>query len=343
MKDSKGHILYVGKAKSLKKRVQSYFRDSSNHSPKVKKLVTHLKDFDTILTDTEFDAFMLECHLIKEIKPHFNRMMKSPMSFVYLVINMDKKIRSFEISYQPSENENNLIFGPFTSRGIVERAINGMKDCFKINCAHSTVKNSACLNYSLGLCNGLCLGGPAVDEYNAIIDKMIRFLNRTDTSLLKEMEKMMYTASEEFDFEAAAKYRDWIEAVKSLLNKEKVIEFTEENHNILIVEKLDDAGMIKLFLINRTQVLFTGKYHLQNQSIEQLCEVFKTNILSNFSKIKMNSTYDVSQDEIDEAQIIYSYLISTNCNSLLIPSDWLNISGTKKLDRELFNFLNSLN
>ncbi|WP_088044443.1 UvrB/UvrC motif-containing protein [Bacillus sp. EAC] len=343
MKDSKGHILYVGKAKSLKKRVQSYFRDSSNHSPKVKKLVTHLKDFDTILTDTEFDAFMLECHLIKEIKPHYNRMMKSPMSFVYLVINMDKKIRSFEISYQPSENEHNLIFGPFTSRGIVERAINGMKDCFKINCAHSTVKNSACLNYSLGLCNGLCLGGPAVDEYNAIIDKMNRFLHRTDTSLLEEMEKMMYSASEEFDFEAAAKYRDWIEAVKSLLNKEKVIEFTEENHNILIVEKLDDEGMIKLFLINRTQVLFTGKYHFQNQSIEQLCEVFKSIILSNFSKIIMNSTYDVSQDEIDEAQIIYSYLNSTNCNSLLIPSDWLNASGTKKLDRELFNFLNSLN
>lgn len=87
------------------------------------------------------------------------------------------------------------------------------KDCFKINCAHTTIKNSACLNYSLGLCNGVCLGGSAVEQYNAIIDKLIGFLNRTDMSLLDEMQQMMQTASEEFNFEAAAKYRDWIDSV----------------------------------------------------------------------------------------------------------------------------------
>lgn len=126
MKDSQGHILYVGKAKSLKKRVQSYFQNTKNHSPKIKKLVSHLKDFDIIQTDTEFDAFMLECHLIKEIKPHYNRMMKSPQSFTYLVINSNKKVRTIDVITHPSENENSYIFGPFTSRSLVERAINGI-------------------------------------------------------------------------------------------------------------------------------------------------------------------------------------------------------------------------
>lgn len=341
MKDSQGQVLYVGKAKSLKKRVQSYFQNSRNHSPKIKKLISHLKDFDYILTDTEFDAFMLECHLIKEIKPHYNRMMKSPQSFVYLVINMNKKIRTIEISYQPSEHEDTLIFGPFTSRSIVERAINGIKDSFKINCAYTSIKNSACLNYSLGSCNGVCMGGSAVDEYNEIIDKLIRFLNRSDTEMLEEMEKMMFASSEEYDFESAAKIRDWIEPIQSLLKKERVIEFTEENNNIVTIEQLNETT-VKLFLIKRTDILFAEKYSLKNDSIEQLCENIKANILECFNLKNIKSTYEVSQNEIDEAQIIYNYLNSDNCNSLIIPYNWIQKTISPKLDKALIKLLKNI-
>jgi excinuclease ABC subunit C len=342
MKDSQGQVLYVGKAKSLKKRVQSYFQNSRNHSPKIKKLVSHLKDFDYILTDTEFDAFMLECHLIKEIKPHYNRMMKSPQSFVYLMINMNKKIRSIEFSYQPSEHEDTLIFGPFTSRSTVERAINGIKDCFKINCAYSTIKNSACLNYSLGLCNGVCMGGRAVTEYNEIIDKLIRFLNRSDTEILNEIERKMFAASEEFDFEAAAKYRDCIESIQALLKKERVIEFTEENHNIVTIEQLDETTF-KLFLINRTNILFAEKYSLKTHTIEQLCEIIKANILGFFNHTIIKTKYGVSQNEIDEAQIIFNYLNSTNCNSLIIPDQWILKTVSPKLDKAIIKLLKKIN
>ncbi|QKE75992.1 GIY-YIG nuclease family protein [Arthrobacter citreus] len=339
MKDSKGQILYVGKAKSLKKRVQSYFQNSKGHSPKVKKLVTHLKDFDYILTDTEFDAFMLECHLIKEIKPMYNRMMKSPQSFIYLVINLNKKVPSFEISYEPIEKENELIFGPFTSRGTVERAITGIKECFKINCGHSSIKNSACLNYSLGTCNGVCLGGSAIDEYNLVIDRVIRFLSRTDINLLEEMEAMMLAASEQFDFEAAAKYRDWIDIVKSLLNKEKVIEFTEENNHIITIEKLEN-NQFKYFLINRTQILQSELVQIHDNSFDQLVDQIHSNALTNFKSVNDPSSLDVSRDEIDEAQIIYSYLKSNNCKYLIVPKRWLSSKSTK-LQKELQKLINS--
>ncbi|WP_430509679.1 UvrB/UvrC motif-containing protein [Gottfriedia solisilvae] len=341
MKDSQGHILYVGKAKSLKKRVQTYFQNTKTHSPKIKKLVAHLKDFDTIQTDTEFDAFMLECHLIKEIKPHYNRMMKSPQSFAYLVIDSHKKVRKIEVSNQLTDIDNSFIFGPFTSRSLVERAINGIKDCFKINCAFSTIKNSACLNYSLGTCNGVCLGGKAVEEYNAIIDRLIGFLNRTDMSLIEEMQQMMHQASEEFNFEAATKYRDWIDTVSLLLKKEKVIEFTEKNHNIIIVERLDDTS-IKMFLVKRTQVLFSEIYQMNNKSIDQLIEAIKLNAQAYFLNHELKESYDVSRDEIDEAQIIYSYLNSPNCHSVIIKDQWLKPKNSSTLDKELLKIILAL-
>ncbi len=337
MKDSQGHILYVGKAKSLKKRVQTYFQNTKNHSPKIKKLVTHLKDFDTIQTDTEFDAFMLECHLIKEIKPHYNRMMKSPQSFAYLVIDPHKKVRKIEVCNQPTDIDNSYIFGPFTSRSLVERAINGIKDCFRINCAFSSIKNSACLNYSLGTCNGVCLGGPAVEQYNAIIDRLIGFLNRTDMSLIEEMQQMMHQASEECNFEVATKFRDWIDTVSLLLKKEKVIEFTEENHNIIMVECLDDST-IKMFLVKRTQVLFSEIYQIKDLSMEQLIETITLNAHAYFLKHELKESYDVSRDEIDEAQIIYSYLNSPNCHSVIIEDQWLKPLNSSTLDKELMKF-----
>ncbi|WP_353616058.1 GIY-YIG nuclease family protein [Bacillus sp. AFS055030] len=338
MKDSKGQILYVGKAKSLKKRVQSYFQNSKGHTPKVKKLVTHLKDFDYLLTDTEFDAFMLECHLIKEIKPMYNRMMKNPQSFIYLVINLNKKVPTFEISYDPIEGENVFIFGPFTSRSTVERAVNGIKECFKINCGHSSIKNSACLNYSLGTCNGVCLGGSALKEYNMIIDKVIGFLNRTDMSLLEEMEKLMLSASEQFDFEAAAKYRDWIEMVKSLTNKEKLIDFTEQNHNIITVEQLE-KNKFKYFLIHRTQILHCELIEIKDDSYDQLIKQIYLNSIDYFKNMHDQSSKDVSRDEIDEAQIIYSYLNSKNCKHLIVPKRWLHHTSTK-LTKELQKLMN---
>lgn len=338
MKDSLGQIIYVGKAKNLKNRVQSYFRNSKSHSPKVKKLIMHLKDFDYILTDTEFEAFMLECNLIKELKPTYNRLMKNPQSFIYIVIDMDKEYRNIEITYRTPENDGKLYFGPYTRKSTVEKAIQGIKECFKINCNNPSRKNTACLNYSLGLCIGMCLGGSAVQQYNEIIDKIIGFLQGKDMGMLKEMEQMMLVASEKYDFEAASKYRDTINAVKSLLDKEKVIEFTEKNNNIVMIDYVTDST-IKLFLIKRTTVLFSHKYLLEDKSIEQLGQQIKTNILTCFSSKELNSSIGVSRDEIDEAQIIYSYLKSDNCRYVIMPEEWLEPEKNFNIDLSLNKLL----
>lgn len=335
MKDSQGKVLYVGKAKNLKNRVQSYFRNSKNHSPKIKKLVKHLRDFDYILTDTEFEAFMLECQLIKSIKPLYNRMMKSPQSFIYISISLTGHHRKIDIAFNPIENDGKVYFGPFTSRRRVERAIRGLKECFKLNCSNPNGTNSACLNYSLGSCLGRCLGGPVEQQYNDILDRFIGFLKGTDMSILADMNQMMLNASENFDFEAASAYRDHIQAVSSLLKKEKVIEFTEESHNIVAIERLTDTT-IKLFLIKRTAILFTHSYAAGNNT-----EKIKTNILAYFKKNEANAAGNVSIHEIDASHIIYRYLHSGSCSYLIIPENWLDLENHSTLDLALEDLLNN--
>ncbi|MBG9447271.1 UvrB/UvrC motif-containing protein [Cytobacillus firmus] len=336
MKDSQGQVLYVGKAKNLKNRVQSYFRASNNHSPKIKKLVKHLRDFDYILTDTEFEAFMLECQLIKSIKPLYNRMMKSPQSFIYISISLTGNHRKIDIAFNPIENDGKIYFGPFTSRRNVERAIRGLKECFMLNCSNPTGTNSACLNYSLGSCLGRCLGGPAEQQYNDILDKFIGFLKGADRSILEDMNQMMLNASENFDFEAASAYRDHIQAVSSLLKKEKVIEFTEENHNIVAIERLTDSA-IKLFLIKRTEILFSHSFAAAHSMEEKI----KANILAYFKNDEANAAEDISRHEIDAAHIIYRYLHSGSCSYLIIPESWLKSENHSTLDLALEDLLNS--
>jgi excinuclease ABC subunit C len=334
MKDSLGGILYVGKAKNLKKRVQSYFRSSANHSPKIKKLVQHLKDFDYILVDTEFEAFMLECKLIKEMKPPYNRMMKNPLSFAYIVIHMNDDLRRIEMTNNPKEQVGNLCFGPFTNLNTVEKGIHGILACFKVLCSNPSHRGSACLNSSLGLCNGMCLGGSALEQYHHIVNQIVALLKGTDKGILDEMTLMMQEASENFDFEMAAKYRDYIDAVNTLINKEKVIEFTEENNNIAIIEYLNEQT-IKLFLIKRTEILLSRKFEFDKMNIDQITTEIKARILTYFTSNVPPSFIEVSRDELDVAQIVYSYLKSNKCCYTIVPDKWLTAKKSNSLNKAL--------
>ena len=338
MKDSNGSVLYVGKSKHLKQRVQSYFQNSKNHSPKIIKLVHHLKDFDYILTDTEFEAFLLECQLIKKIKPVYNTQMKNPLSYTYIVIKRNGKNRIIETTNSLKQNDGHLYFGPYISKSTVEKAVQGLKECFKIDCSSPSNKGTPCLNYSLGLCMGMCLGGEAVEQYNLLIDQIIRLLNGTDQSLLAEMEQKMADAAETFQFEKAVKYRDHIRAVKSLLNKEKMIEFTLENKNMAIIEYLNEHSF-KLFLIKGKEILYHQKYFLENEDIEHLCSIIKEQILTYFDKKILKPSKELSRDEIDEAQIIFRYLKSNLCSYIIIPQKWLNPKNISNIDKKLTSIL----
>jgi excinuclease ABC subunit C len=335
MKDSNGSIIYVGKSKNLKSRVSSYFQNSKAHSPKVVKLVKNLKDFEYVITDTEFEAFMLECKLIKELKPLYNRLMKSPLSYTYIKIKTDEKYPSIDITNKRVEAENILYFGPYTNKNTVERAVYGIKESCKLLCSGTSRSSSNCLNYALGLCLGMCIGDTVKEQYHAIVGSIINLLNCTDRKILEEMEEKMDLAAKKFDFETAAKYRDYISAISSLLSKEKVIEFIEENKNIVILESLSD-NCAKLFLIKGNKVLFSEKYELNAMDINELTAL----ILSCFKNIELNSDLKIGREDIDESQIIYSYLKSSNCRYSVISDDHLNSDNYIVLENIIEKFLN---
>ena len=319
MKDLTGTIIYVGKAKTLKKRVQSYFHKSATYPQKIRKLVANINDFDYILTDTEFEAFLLECQLIKELKPLFNKKMKSNLSYSYIQIDMEGPYRKISITQNKTDKDGVMYFGPYTSPIYVRKAIEDMKEYFKINCLQP-LKGSPCLNYFLGQCNGLCLGESAVKHYNEVVDTIISLLKGDDSEIIGELKDKMQHAANELQFEAASKFRNYIKSFSVLLYKETVVQFTEESQNIVAIERLMD-NTLKLFFIKGPKVIFSKKYTLE--IIEQHFEEIRTSILTSFLENTIGKSFMVGKEEIDEAQIIYSYLSGSHCSFIVIPDDWL--------------------
>ncbi|MFF2911622.1 GIY-YIG nuclease family protein [Paenibacillus sp. NPDC057934] len=343
MKDSLGNIIYVGKAKALKRRVQSYFQDSKSHSPKVKRLVKNIKDLDYTLTDTEFEAFMLECKLIKEIKPPYNKKMKNPLAYTYIVIRTDGNRRRIEVSYDPGDGvkqgDRRLLFGPYTSRNTVERAVQGVLESYSILCSNPpSTKASLCLNHSLGLCIGMCAGGESLAVYNGIMDRIVALLDGTDISVLEGMEQRMAAAAENYNYEVAAKYRDSIGAVRSLLQKEKVIEFAGANQRIAMVEPINNQTL-KLLLLQGNRILFQTKLESEYFRNASLKAKITTIIRDNFRKSPLQRSGDISRHEIDEAQIIYSYLKSSSCSHIIIRDEWLNPENEAIMDESVGEML----
>jgi excinuclease ABC subunit C len=343
MKDSLDSVIYVGKSKNIKRRVGSYFINSKNHSPKVLKLVKNLKNFEYIITDTEFEAFLLESNLIKEMKPMYNKQLKSPKSYSYIRVKLNEKYPSIEISSDSSRNDGNIYFGPYTSKNTVEKGLLGIKECCKILCNNNLRKASSCINYSLGLCIGMCLDNTSRDQHLVILNKIINLLNGTDKSIIKDMEFRMNNASENFDFETAAMYRDYIEAVYYLLDKVIVIKFTEENKNIVLIEYLSNDSF-KFFLIKGHKILFSEKYLLADCGLEKLKTNLRNNIVFYFNNESSETSVEIGRDEIDESQIIYSYLKnkSNNCKYAIISEEYIystnNYIKIDNLINELVSF-----
>lgn len=340
MKDSLNTIIYVGKSKNLRNRVGSYFINSKSHSPKVIKLVKNLKDFDYILTDTEFEALLLECKLIREIKPIYNRQMKNPKGYCYIKINRHEKYPDIEVVSQINSSDENIYFGPYTSKNTIEKGLYGIKEHSKILCTNSSRKASGCIKYSRNLCIGMCTANPSKKYYFALVEKVIKLLNGSDLIILEEMEQEMNTAAENFDFERAAKYRDYIRAVKHLISTAKIIAFTEANKNIALAEFLNDEE-IKFFLIRYNKVVFSEKYKINDFSVvDEIKHKLKSNIIAYFGNT-LKTSINIGKNEIDEAHIIYNYLKSKEsaCRYIVIPEQWISEIDSLSINRAVDEFI----
>jgi excinuclease ABC subunit C len=330
MKDSQDNIIYIGKAKSLKNRVGQYFQNSSRHAPKIIRMIEGIRDFDYIFADTELEALLLECRLIKDIKPMYNSQLKNHQRYVYININLEEKYPTLEI--ESEKKGKGIYFGPYNSLNNVERGVNAIKRNIRIrHCSSLVAKSSGCLNYQLGFCAAPCAGEVPDVEYRKLIDEAIDFLKGGKSDLIKELKSKMIEAAEALEFDKAAKYRDDIRALGHLVNKQKTISFAENGRNIIALEKVNEL-YYKLFIIKGSSVIYKERVDIMQDK-----SVLKRHIIDLIfrykNELKKNDVAEIDKGEIDQGQILYSYIKNKKgCNHISISKSWLKGQETVRLE-----------
>lgn len=227
MKNRDGQVIYVGKAKALKNRVSQYFQSDSRHSPKTIRMVSNIWDFDIIVTETEFEALVLENQMIKKYQPKYNILLKDDKGYPFIKVTTSKPYPSFSIVAKPGHDADRY-FGPYTSRRAAYHAIDTINETLKLKTCRRVFprdigKDRPCLNLHLGRCIAPCTGQVSAEEYAARAREGISLLEGNDKALLADLTARMEQAAEDLRFEQAATLRDRIRAVRALGEKQKVV------------------------------------------------------------------------------------------------------------------------
>lgn len=325
MEDSLGNIIYVGKAKNLKIRVSQYFYDMKDREPKVAEMIDNIHTFHYRVKDTELEAFLEECRLIKELQPRYNRQMKNYRKYSYLKIPNEEYPKLMIVN--DKSNDDAVYFGPFTSVHGVESAVHYLNDFYLLRKCPSpglVKKPNGCLFRDLGTCLGVCTGQVSSEEYRVQIEKLQDFLNGNNRFPVQELRRKLDSAIEHLDFEKAARYKEYYLGLHHFLSKQNLVQSSQKNRNILAIEFMNTIHA-KLFLIKGNRLLYQETLNsMAVDSLESRRHLIQI-ISDTFVKAKKDNR-QLTPYDIDEAQIIYSYLKKNRKRiiSFWIPSTWLN-------------------
>lgn len=265
MKNSVDKIIYVGKAKNLRNRVRSYFTDSKDHTPKTRLLVQNINHIEYILTKTEVEAFLLEASLIKKHRPKYNIRLRDDKSYPYIRMTWNEDFPRLYLS-RKVKKDGSLYFGPYTSGGAVFGTIRFLNRTFKIrDCTDAMFKSRKrpCMTHQIGRCTAPCVQYIASEDYRSEVEGALLFLKGKNKSVVKTMKAKMMQAAEEEKFEVAARLRDSIESIKSILQKQAVINDTSEKDQDAIGYFGDDRGcLIETLHVRQGRVLGTRSHFI---------------------------------------------------------------------------------
>jgi len=324
MKDKKGEIIYVGKAVNLKNRVRQYFRSSSNKQVKVKAMVSHIEEFEYILTDSEIEALILESNLIKKYKPKYNVLLRDDKQYPYIKVTLNENyprvIKTRNISKDKAK-----YFCPYTSAGAVNDTLDIIRDLYPIRTCKlklqegKKVRERPCLNYYIGKCNAPCMGNVPHNEYMEMINEIIMFLNGKEENLVKIIKDKMSKASKNLDFEGAARYRDQLLSLEHILEKQKIISTTSTiDRDIIGMARGIEDAIVQIFFMRNGKLM--GREHfiitdIENQTREE--------ILSSFTKQFYMGTAFVPkeiliEEEFEDMDIISRWLTEKRGSNVYI-------------------------
>jgi len=312
MKDKSGEIIYVGKAISLKKRVRQYFGSTKNNPPKVNAMIKHIHEFEYIIVDNEVEALILEANLIKKHRPKYNILLRDDKQYPYIKITTNEK-------YPRVLKTRNIIkdgakyFGPYPSVYAVNDTIDIIRNLYPIRtCNRDLEKNMGktrpCLNYYIGKCLGPCQGNVDENKYMEMIDEIIMFLSGKEDKLIEIIEEKMIEAAENMDYENAAKYRDQINSLNIILEKQKIVSSNLIDQDIIGMARGIDEVCIQVFFIRSGKIIGREHFIISDTFNEE-----KREILSSFIKQFYLGTAYVPkeifiEEEIEDMDTIVKWL-----------------------------------
>ena len=264
MKNQKDEVIYVGKAKNLKNRVSSYFRNLASHNEKVLSMVSHVATFDFIVTDSEFEALVLECSLIKQYDPKYNILLKDDKGYHYISISQEDYPRITAVKQQPKTGE---YLGPFMSSFSVRQAVDEANRVFRLpTCSRSFQKNAKrpCLNYYIQKCSGACMGKLSKKEYRETVDQAVAYLKNGSEDSIREMTTQMEEASAQMDFERAIRLRDRMAAIQKVAQGQKIYLEEEKNLDVIAAAQIDHDWAVAILkfrnghMVDKDDYFFSG-------------------------------------------------------------------------------------
>lgn len=314
MHDAKDEIIYVGKAISLKNRVRQYFQDSRKKTAKIQQMVSHIARFEYIVTDSELEALVLECNLIKEHQPRYNTMLKDDKAYPYIRVTVGEDFPRVQFAHTMKKDKSRY-FGPYTSAGAVKDTIDLIHKLYRVRTCNrilprDTGKDRPCLNYHIKQCDAPCQGYISKEAYGENIRQVLEFLNGHYDILLKKLEKQMMEAAEQMEYEKAAEYRDLLASVKKVAQKQKITSNSLKDRDIIAMAMNDSDAVVQVFFVREGKLI--GREHF---GIRIGAEKDSGQILTSFVKQFYAGTPFLPkelwlQQEMEDMEVIEQWLSS---------------------------------
>jgi len=309
-KDKQGKVIYVGKAASLRNRVRAYFSPSTNLSSKLEQMIARISDFETVITDSEQEALILECNLIKKYRPNYNVRLKDDKTFPYLKIDVKSDWPTVRITRRFHKNGDRY-FGPFASAGSLRQTLKLIKKIFPFRSCNKAITGKdakPCLDYHINRCLGPCIGAVSKEDYHEVINQVILFLEGKQELVLHDLKNKMRKASQQLQFEKAALFRDQIQAIKDVIEGQKIAITVKGDHDAIALAQTRDIAYVEIFFIRSNKL--TGRDYILLDGIrdEAPSQIMTSFIKQYYASASSIPSLILLQYPVEEPQVITKWL-----------------------------------
>lgn len=314
MHDEKDAIIYVGKAVSLKNRVRQYFQASRNKGVKIEQMVTHIVRFEYIVTDSELEALVLECNLIKEHRPKYNTMLKDDKSYPFIQVTTEEDFPRILFSRRMKKDKSKY-FGPYTSAGAVKDAIELIRKIYRLRACSRKLpqdigKERPCLYHHIHQCDAPCQGNVSVESYQQGVKGALEFLSGHYQDTIQELQEKMQQASEEMRFEDAMEYRDLIQSIKRVGERQKITGHGGEDSDVVAMAMDEEDAIVQVFFIRDGRLIGRDHFYLRVAKGDTPGQVMTSFLKQFYAGTPFIPHELILQEEIEDEEVIASWLTS---------------------------------